>query len=203
MEQYEKMGSWVRKEICCCCFWFPFTHGKPFKNICLGVIILILAFVSFQMIFPFQWQCPYIPLCPLSLAGVLNAPCPFIVGVDSRYFDLYDPPPDVVCVDLDTNTIYLYVVLCWRKTHFVFYINSSHYVEQLFQQQICEPRFLFSAVFWFFPVYKLCGFVCYRSDEKKHSNWKNLPKKPCKSLINSLSNLHHQLATGTNSISFV
>lgn len=61
-----------------------------------------------QMIFPFQWQCPYIPLCPLSLADVLNAPCPFIVGVDSRYFDLYDPPPDVVCVDLDTNTIYLY-----------------------------------------------------------------------------------------------
>lgn len=60
------------------------------------------------MIFPFQWQCPYIPLCPLSLADVLNAPCPFIVGVDSRYFDLYDPPPDVVCVDLDTNTIYLY-----------------------------------------------------------------------------------------------
>nr|XP_019951066.1 PREDICTED: DENN domain-containing protein 4C isoform X3 [Paralichthys olivaceus] len=92
------------------------------------------------MIFPFQWQCPYIPLCPLSLAGVLNAPCPFIVGVDSRYFDLYDPPPDVVCVDLDTNTIYL-------------------------------------------------------SDEKKHNNWKNLPKKPGKSLINSLSNLHHQLAT--------
>lgn len=60
------------------------------------------------MIFPFQWQCPYIPLCPLSLADVLNAPFPFIVGVDSRYFDLYDPPADVVCVDLDTNTIYLY-----------------------------------------------------------------------------------------------
>uniref|UniRef100_A0A8C1R9E5 DENN/MADD domain containing 4C n=1 Tax=Cyprinus carpio TaxID=7962 RepID=A0A8C1R9E5_CYPCA len=92
------------------------------------------------MIFPFQWQCPYIPLCPLSLAGVLNAPCPFIVGVDSRYFDLYDPPPDVVCVDLDTNTIYL-------------------------------------------------------SDEKRNSNWKNLPKKPCKGLIHSLGNLHHQLAT--------
>lgn len=62
------------------------------------------------MIFPFQWQCPYIPLCPLSLAGVLNAPLPFIVGVDSRYFDLYDPPPDVVCVDLDTNTVYLYAL---------------------------------------------------------------------------------------------
>lgn len=50
------------------------------------------------------------------------------------------------------------------------------------------------------PAHCHCGIVCYRSDEKRHSNWKNLPKKPCKSLINSLSNLHHQLATGTNSI---
>ncbi|MBZ3870535.1 DENN domain-containing protein 4C [Sciurus carolinensis] len=59
------------------------------------------------MIFPFQWQCPYIPLCPLSLAGVLSAPLPFIVGVDSRYFDLHDPPQDVVCIDLDTNMLYV------------------------------------------------------------------------------------------------
>uniref|UniRef100_A0A8C9SBG8 DENN/MADD domain containing 4C n=1 Tax=Scleropages formosus TaxID=113540 RepID=A0A8C9SBG8_SCLFO len=94
------------------------------------------------MIFPFQWQCPYIPLCPLSLAGVLNAPCPFIVGVDSRYFDLYEPPADVVCVDLDTNTIYL-------------------------------------------------------SEDKRHGTWKNLPKKSCKNLLNSLNGLRHLLATGT------
>ncbi|KAG8440772.1 hypothetical protein GDO86_006491 [Hymenochirus boettgeri] len=58
-----------------------------------------------SMIFPFHWPCPYIPLCPLALADVLSAPCPFIVGIDSRYFDLYDPPPDVSCIDLDTNTI--------------------------------------------------------------------------------------------------
>nr|XP_013010521.1 DENN domain-containing protein 4C [Cavia porcellus] len=59
------------------------------------------------MIFPFQWQCPYIPLCPLSLAAVLSAPVPFIVGVDSRYFDLHEPPQDVVCIDLDTNMLYV------------------------------------------------------------------------------------------------
>uniref|UniRef100_A0A3B4Z700 DENN/MADD domain containing 4A n=1 Tax=Seriola lalandi dorsalis TaxID=1841481 RepID=A0A3B4Z700_SERLL len=58
-----------------------------------------------SMIFPFHWPCPYIPLCPLALADVLSAPCPFIVGVDSRYFDLYVPPSDISCVDLDTNTI--------------------------------------------------------------------------------------------------
>ncbi|KAG9509508.1 DENN domain-containing protein 4C, partial [Fragariocoptes setiger] len=59
------------------------------------------------MLFPFHWQCPYVPLCPLSLCGVLNAPLPFIVGIDSSCFDLNTPPPDVVCVDLDTKHILL------------------------------------------------------------------------------------------------
>ncbi|CAI5448015.1 unnamed protein product [Caenorhabditis angaria] len=58
------------------------------------------------LMFPFHWQCPYIPQCPLGLAGVLHAPLPFIAGVDSRYFELYeDPPHDVTCFDLDTATI--------------------------------------------------------------------------------------------------
>uniref|UniRef100_A0A2K6EFC9 DENN domain containing 4C n=1 Tax=Propithecus coquereli TaxID=379532 RepID=A0A2K6EFC9_PROCO len=91
-------------------------------------------------IFPFQWQCPYIPLCPLSLAAVLSAPLPFIVGVDSRYFDLHDPPQDVVCIDLDTNMLYV-------------------------------------------------------SDEKKNMNWKQLPKKPCKSLLSALKKLYPQLSS--------
>ncbi|KAH7675976.1 Dennd4c protein [Aphelenchoides avenae] len=58
------------------------------------------------LMFPFHWQCPYIPQCPLALAGVLHAPLPFIAGVDSRYFDLYEEPPtDVTCFDLDTATV--------------------------------------------------------------------------------------------------
>ncbi|XP_059210631.1 DENN domain-containing protein 4C isoform X2 [Centropristis striata] len=127
-------------ENCATLLHFILLESKILLHSLRPAVLTGVAEAVVAMIFPFQWQCPYIPLCPLSLAGVLNAPCPFIVGVDSRYFDLYDPPPDVVCVDLDTNTIYL-------------------------------------------------------SDEKRHSNWKNLPKKPCKSLMNSLSNLHHQLAT--------
>ncbi|XP_045439329.1 DENN domain-containing protein 4B isoform X4 [Pipistrellus kuhlii] len=59
-----------------------------------------------SMIFPLHWQCPYIPVCPLALADVLSAPVPFIVGIHSSYFDLHDPPPDVICVDLDTNTLF-------------------------------------------------------------------------------------------------
>uniref|UniRef100_A0A8D3D7L0 DENN domain-containing protein 4C n=1 Tax=Scophthalmus maximus TaxID=52904 RepID=A0A8D3D7L0_SCOMX len=127
-------------ENCATLLHFVLLENKILLHSLRPAVLTGVAEAVVAMLFPFQWQCPYIPLCPLSLAGVLNAPCPFIVGVDSRYFDLYDPPPDVVCVDLDTNTIYLYAV-------------------------------------------------------KRHNNWKNLPKKPCKSLMNSLSNLHHQLAT--------
>uniref|UniRef100_A0A3Q3G6T3 DENN/MADD domain containing 4C n=1 Tax=Labrus bergylta TaxID=56723 RepID=A0A3Q3G6T3_9LABR len=125
-------------ENCATLLHFVLLENKILLHSLRPAVLTGVAEAVVAMIFPFQWQCPYIPLCPLSLAQVLNAPFPFIVGVDSRYFDLYDPPPDVVCVDLDTNTIYL-------------------------------------------------------SDEKRHNNWKNLPKKPCKSLVNSLSNLHHQL----------
>lgn len=59
------------------------------------------------MMFPFHWQCPYVPLCPLSLYGILNAPLPFIVGIDSRCFDTFAPPDDIICIDLDTTSIFL------------------------------------------------------------------------------------------------
>nr|XP_054756664.1 C-myc promoter-binding protein-like isoform X1 [Lytechinus pictus] len=58
-----------------------------------------------SLIFPFVWQCPYIPLCPLSLSDYLSAPMSVVVGIDSRYFDMYDPPSDAICIDIDTNTI--------------------------------------------------------------------------------------------------
>ena len=60
-----------------------------------------------QIIFPLYWQCPYIPLCPIGMSNYLAAPLPVVVGLDSRFFDLYDQPEDVNAIDLDTNTITL------------------------------------------------------------------------------------------------
>ncbi|XP_033903581.3 C-myc promoter-binding protein-like isoform X5 [Acipenser ruthenus] len=84
---------------------FAVTEHKILIHSLRPAVVTSVTEALVSMIFPFHWPCPYIPLCPLALADVLSAPCPFIVGVDSRYFDLYDPPPDVSCVDLDTNTI--------------------------------------------------------------------------------------------------
>lgn len=44
-------------------------------------------------------------MCPLNLYQLIEAPGSFILGMDSRYFDLFDTPDNVICVDLDTNTI--------------------------------------------------------------------------------------------------
>ncbi|XP_053154407.1 DENN domain-containing protein 4C isoform X2 [Hemicordylus capensis] len=126
-------------ENCATVLLFVLLEGKILLHSLRPAVLTGVAEAVVAMIFPFQWQCPYIPLCPLSLATVLSAPVPFIVGVDSRYFDLYNPPEDVVCIDLDTNMVYI-------------------------------------------------------SDDKKSMNWKQLPKKPCKSLLSTLKKLHPQLA---------
>ncbi|KAK2718660.1 hypothetical protein QYM36_005859, partial [Artemia franciscana] len=70
-------------------------------------VLTSVAEAAAMGIFPLKWICPYVPLCPLALCDVINSPVPFLLGVDSRFFDLYDPPPDVCCIDLDTNQIYI------------------------------------------------------------------------------------------------
>ncbi|XP_023483184.2 DENN domain-containing protein 4C isoform X2 [Equus caballus] len=127
-------------ENCATLLLFVLLESKILLHSLRPAVLTGVAEAVVAMIFPFQWQCPYIPLCPLSLATVLSAPFPFIVGVDSRYFDLHDPPQDVVCIDLDTNMLYV-------------------------------------------------------SDEKKNMNWKQLPKKPCKSLLSTLKKLYPQLSS--------
>jgi hypothetical protein len=111
--------------------------GASFRNLltnlgpenCLLVLLLVLteqkillhslrpdvltsvAEATMQIIFPFYWQCPYVPLCPIGLSDYLSAPMAFIMGLDSRFFDLYDQPSDVNAIDLDTST----VTLCEEK----------------------------------------------------------------------------------------
>ncbi|XP_013789446.1 DENN domain-containing protein 4C-like [Limulus polyphemus] len=88
-------------------FLLALTEQKILFHSLRPDVLTSVAEAVVTLIFPFHWQCPYIPLCPLGLADVLSAPLPFIVGVDSRYFDLHDPPQEVACVDLDTNNIFL------------------------------------------------------------------------------------------------
>ena len=70
--------------------------------------VLTLACEALKtMIFPFIWSFPFIPFCPLNLSEAVHCPMGFIIGVDTAYFDLYEPPPEVICIDLDTAGILL------------------------------------------------------------------------------------------------
>lgn len=92
---------------CLCVLLLALTEQKMLFHSLRPDVLTSVAEALVALMFPFHWQCPYIPLCPLGLSDVLSAPLPFIVGVDSRYFDMYDPPQEVACVDLDTNTIFI------------------------------------------------------------------------------------------------
>lgn len=61
-------------------------------------------------LFPFEWQGLYIPLMPYSMLDILDAPVPFLVGLDSRYLQETPPhrrPKGVMLVDLDRDVIHL------------------------------------------------------------------------------------------------
>ena len=36
------------------------------------------------LIFPFDWQCVYIPVCPMKMVNFISAPLPFVIGLDPR-----------------------------------------------------------------------------------------------------------------------
>ncbi|XP_019723070.1 C-myc promoter-binding protein-like isoform X1 [Hippocampus comes] len=118
---------------------FAVTEQKILVHSLRPAVLTSVTEALVSMIFPFHWPCPYIPLCPLALADVLSAPCPFIVGVDSRYFELYDPPPDVSCVDLDTNTIFHNEdkrTLTWKSLPKKACKNLMNVLNNLYQQLV-------------------------------------------------------------------
>ncbi|XP_055019247.1 DENN domain-containing protein 4B isoform X2 [Boleophthalmus pectinirostris] len=131
-------------EHCCCLLVAALTEHKLLLHSLRPDVLTSVSEALVSMLFPLRWLCPYIPLCPLQMSDVLLAPMPFIVGVHSSYFDLHDPPPEVICVDLDTNTIFQSEdkkPLSWkslpRKQGKMLFNTLSHLHKTL--EKICSP----------------------------------------------------------------
>ena len=58
-----------------------------------------------SLLWPFTWCGVYIPVLPARLISAIEAPCPYIVGIERRYENLCLPDDDFVCVDLDRDSI--------------------------------------------------------------------------------------------------
>lgn len=58
-----------------------------------------------SLLYPLKWQSILIPVLPARLISALEAPCPYIVGIERRYENIELPEDDYVLVDLDQDTI--------------------------------------------------------------------------------------------------
>ena len=58
-----------------------------------------------ELLYPLTWSGVFIPVLPARLIGALDAPCPYIVGIERRYEKVELPEDDFVLVDLDQDEI--------------------------------------------------------------------------------------------------
>ncbi|KAL3491459.1 AEX-3 domain-containing protein [Aspergillus germanicus] len=58
-----------------------------------------------DLLFPIPWSGVLIPVLPARLIQALEAPCPYIVGIERRYEKVELPSDDFVLVDLDQDMI--------------------------------------------------------------------------------------------------
>lgn len=58
-----------------------------------------------DLLFPLEWTGVLIPVLPARLIQALEAPCPYIVGIERRYEKVEMPTDDFVLIDLDNNMI--------------------------------------------------------------------------------------------------
>ncbi|KAL7579118.1 hypothetical protein ACA910_019148 [Epithemia clementina (nom. ined.)] len=73
-------------------------------------ILTPVAEALLSLMFPLHWHGMYIPIMPYSMLDILEAPMPFLVGMNARYLQQIPPsrrPVGVVFVDLDQDTVHL------------------------------------------------------------------------------------------------
>ncbi|KAL2055586.1 hypothetical protein ABVK25_004394 [Lepraria finkii] len=58
-----------------------------------------------ELLYPLTWCGVFIPVLPVRLIGAIEAPCPYIVGIERRYEKVELPEDDFVLVDLDQDEI--------------------------------------------------------------------------------------------------
>ncbi|KAL1623695.1 hypothetical protein SLS56_008144 [Neofusicoccum ribis] len=69
-----------------------------------SMLHLVSAAIT-HLLYPFKWAGVFIPVLPVRLIQALEAPCPYIVGIERRYENVELPEDDFVLVDLDQDVI--------------------------------------------------------------------------------------------------
>jgi hypothetical protein len=65
----------------------------------------LASMATVNLLYPFQWAGVFIPILPARLVQTIEAPCPYIVGIERRYEPADYPDDEYVLIDLDNNSI--------------------------------------------------------------------------------------------------
>ncbi|KAK3814129.1 MAG: AEX-3 domain-containing protein [Benniella sp.] len=81
------------------------SEGKVlFVSSHLGMLTLASESILY-LFFPLYWHGVYIPILPAALMTCLQAPVPYIIGIERSCCDSDFPPEDACVVDLDNGTV--------------------------------------------------------------------------------------------------
>jgi DENN (AEX-3) domain len=104
--------SYCSRYVCKCHHLLQYSHFQYLLS--EARIILISSHTSMlhlvssalvELIYPFTWAGVYIPILPARLVQAIEAPCPYIVGLERRYENVDLPMDDFVLVDLEKDLI--------------------------------------------------------------------------------------------------
>lgn len=72
--------------------------------------LMVVAEGITTLLFPFQWQHVYVPILPASLLHFLDAPVPYLMGLQSKEGtdrSKLELPQEVTCTNLHIHTLFL------------------------------------------------------------------------------------------------
>lgn len=58
-----------------------------------------------SFLFPFVWMHVFVPLIPKSMTTALEAPFPFMIGMEKQFFNPEEIPEDVIIVFIDEGEV--------------------------------------------------------------------------------------------------
>ncbi|KAI6248573.1 hypothetical protein HI914_03532 [Erysiphe necator] len=88
-----------------CLFEFVLSESRIIFLSSHTAMLHLACSAIISLIYPLKWLGIFIPVLPARLLSALEAPCPYIVGIERRYENIEMPEDDYVLVDLDENVI--------------------------------------------------------------------------------------------------
>lgn len=74
-----------------------------------------------SLLYPFNWQHTFVPILPLNMPDVIDAPAPFLIGVLRSSRTPWDKTLDDVSVPL-----FSYFDVCYLNYHYAYWDKNMH-----------------------------------------------------------------------------